>query len=306
MSAEWHKVANAEDVPAGGALQVSVGNELIAVYNLDGRFYATSDVCTHRFALLTDGYIEGDTVECPLHQAVFHIPTGKATVRAGARGFEDLLGGTERRVHLYRSVTEVVMSDLRMKFDTAEARFVDRTAAAPEANQFWAPVVIGRERIDAEVERLANLPNPADGRRQSLIVHPLAPEAAPGLAPGIRVTLSVLKPGERTRPFRHNATEVNFCIAGSGHTVVGGKRIAFRAIRRLEPSVVHGVSPRQRQRRTAGAAHVFEHAAAANMQVHLVDDDPPPEAPPRRKEDADARRRGESPYGTFRSATTAR
>jgi nitrite reductase/ring-hydroxylating ferredoxin subunit len=78
VSAEWHKVANAEDVPAGGALKVSVGRELIAVYNLDGRLYATSDVCTHRFALLSDGCIEGDTVACPLHQAVFHIPTGKA------------------------------------------------------------------------------------------------------------------------------------------------------------------------------------------------------------------------------------
>jgi nitrite reductase/ring-hydroxylating ferredoxin subunit len=77
MSAEWHKVANAADVPGGGALQVSVGNELIAVYNLEGRFYATADICTHRYALLSDGFIEGDTIECPLHQAVFHIPTGK-------------------------------------------------------------------------------------------------------------------------------------------------------------------------------------------------------------------------------------
>lgn len=120
------------------------------------------------------------------------------------------------------------MSELRMSFDPTQARFVDRTGAAPESNKFWAPVVISREQIDAEVARLANLPTPADGRRQSLIVHPLAPESAPGLAPGIRVTLSVLKPGERTRPFRHNATEVNFCIAGSGHTFIGGKRINFR------------------------------------------------------------------------------
>lgn len=77
MSAEWHKVANAEDVPAGGALQVNVGNEVIAVYNLDGKLYATSDICTHQEAFLSEGYIEGDTVECPLHQALFHIPTGK-------------------------------------------------------------------------------------------------------------------------------------------------------------------------------------------------------------------------------------
>ena len=78
MSADWHKVASAADVPAGGALQVSVGSELIALYNLEGRFYATADVCTHRYALLSQGYIEGDTVECPLHQGRFHIPTGKA------------------------------------------------------------------------------------------------------------------------------------------------------------------------------------------------------------------------------------
>ena len=77
MGEGWHKVADAADVPAGGALQVNVAGELIALYNLEGRFYATADVCTHRFALLSQGYIEGDTVECPLHQAVFHIPTGK-------------------------------------------------------------------------------------------------------------------------------------------------------------------------------------------------------------------------------------
>ena len=77
MSAAWHKVANAADVPAGGALQVSVDHELIAVYNLGGRFYATSDICTHQEANLSDGYIDGENIECPLHQALFHIPTGK-------------------------------------------------------------------------------------------------------------------------------------------------------------------------------------------------------------------------------------
>jgi len=77
MSAQWHMVAKAADVPAGGVLQVSVGNALIAVYNLDGTFYATSDICTHQEANLSEGFINGDTIECPLHQALFHIPTGK-------------------------------------------------------------------------------------------------------------------------------------------------------------------------------------------------------------------------------------
>jgi nitrite reductase/ring-hydroxylating ferredoxin subunit len=35
-------------------------------------------VCTHEFAFLSDGHVDGDCVECPLHQARFHIPTGEA------------------------------------------------------------------------------------------------------------------------------------------------------------------------------------------------------------------------------------
>ena len=54
-----------------------VGHRIIALYKLGAEFYATDDTCTHEFASLCDGYIEGDTIECPLHQARFHIPTGK-------------------------------------------------------------------------------------------------------------------------------------------------------------------------------------------------------------------------------------
>jgi nitrite reductase/ring-hydroxylating ferredoxin subunit len=74
---EWHDVAAATDVADGEAKQVRVAGELIAIFNLSGCFYATSDTCTHADASLCDGYIDGETIECPLHQAVFHIPTGK-------------------------------------------------------------------------------------------------------------------------------------------------------------------------------------------------------------------------------------
>jgi gentisate 1,2-dioxygenase len=75
------------------------------------------------------------------------------------------------------------------------------------------------------VERLASIDRPANGRRESLIVHPLAKSGTPGMAPGIQVKLSVLKPGEKTDPFRHNATDVNFVIQGAGECVVQGRRI---------------------------------------------------------------------------------
>lgn len=51
----------------------------LAVYNLDGEFYVTSNICTHNIALLTDGYLEGDTVECPLHGGCFNVKTGAPT-----------------------------------------------------------------------------------------------------------------------------------------------------------------------------------------------------------------------------------
>src|SRR5438067_5466552 len=120
------------------------------------------------------------------------------------------------------------MNEFRKDFEKFEGRFEDRSGApASDENRYWPPIVVGKKEIDAEVERLAAKPLPANGRRESLIVHPLAAGNAPGFAPGIQVKLSVLKPGEATAPFRHNATEVNFCIRGSGHALVAGKRIAF-------------------------------------------------------------------------------
>ncbi|HSC97744.1 MAG TPA: non-heme iron oxygenase ferredoxin subunit [Casimicrobiaceae bacterium] len=74
---KWIKVAAVSDVPEGGTLAVEADNELVCLYNLGGRIYATDDICTHEEASLADGFIEGDCIECPLHQARFHIPTGE-------------------------------------------------------------------------------------------------------------------------------------------------------------------------------------------------------------------------------------
>jgi gentisate 1,2-dioxygenase len=105
--------------------------------------------------------------------------------------------------------------------------FHDQTGAPAPELDFWEPVVIPREAIEAEVERLASLERPADGRRRSLIVHPRAQAPGLGLAPGIQVSLDVLLPGERTRPIRHNASTVSFCIRGSGAVDVEGRHITF-------------------------------------------------------------------------------
>ena len=76
---EFHVVAKTSDIDEGEATQVLIGKREIAVYNLDGEFYATDDICTHAYASLADGYIEGELIECPLHGGCFEIKTGKAT-----------------------------------------------------------------------------------------------------------------------------------------------------------------------------------------------------------------------------------
>ncbi|MBN9695580.1 MAG: non-heme iron oxygenase ferredoxin subunit [Zoogloea sp.] len=50
----------------------------LAVYNLDGTFYATQDGCTHATASLSEGEIVDDEcIACPVHDGTFHIPTGQ-------------------------------------------------------------------------------------------------------------------------------------------------------------------------------------------------------------------------------------
>ena len=75
---EYVKVARVSDVAPGVGLRVDIGDEAIAIFNLDGEFYAIGDVCTHEETSLADGDVFGDVVECPLHGAEFDIKSGKA------------------------------------------------------------------------------------------------------------------------------------------------------------------------------------------------------------------------------------
>ena len=66
------------------------GGLKIALYAVDGEYYATADLCTHGAAKLSDGWVEDGCVECPLHQGTFDIRTGapcKAPVTEAVRTF---------------------------------------------------------------------------------------------------------------------------------------------------------------------------------------------------------------------------
>jgi 3-phenylpropionate/trans-cinnamate dioxygenase ferredoxin subunit len=76
-SKAWHRVASVKDVDLNRAFPLVIGDKELALYLVGENYYALEDVCPHAYALLSSGFIEGDLVECPLHAATFHIPTGK-------------------------------------------------------------------------------------------------------------------------------------------------------------------------------------------------------------------------------------
>jgi gentisate 1,2-dioxygenase len=95
--------------------------------------------------------------------------------------------------------------------------------ATPER---WKPIVVPHSEILAEIERLASEAQPANGRRAALIVHPQSTKPGLGFAPGIDVTINVLKPGEETVPVRRNSNQLEIVIGGTGTVYVGKQEFA--------------------------------------------------------------------------------
>ncbi len=71
------ELCKAEDVAAGTALRVEAGGVIVAVFNIEGEFYVIDDACTHGPGSLSEGYIDGDVVECNFHNGQFDIKTGE-------------------------------------------------------------------------------------------------------------------------------------------------------------------------------------------------------------------------------------
>jgi nitrite reductase/ring-hydroxylating ferredoxin subunit len=73
----WTPLHDVAPPSPGEMLGLQVAGRNVALYNVSGALYATDNICPHGMALLSDGYIDGDCVECPLHQALFDIKSGK-------------------------------------------------------------------------------------------------------------------------------------------------------------------------------------------------------------------------------------
>jgi 3-phenylpropionate/trans-cinnamate dioxygenase ferredoxin component len=73
---DWIDVAAKNEFAAGTRREVDIDGTQIAVFNLDGEYYAIENICTHDGGILTGGAVEGDQIICPRHGARFSIRTG--------------------------------------------------------------------------------------------------------------------------------------------------------------------------------------------------------------------------------------
>ena len=75
---DWVTVARVGEIAPGEWRVADLDDTPIAVFNLDGQYYAIADVCTHDAGQLTGGTVEGDVIVCPRHGARFDLRTGAA------------------------------------------------------------------------------------------------------------------------------------------------------------------------------------------------------------------------------------
>lgn len=77
MSPRQVKIAEAETINPGQMLGIMIENKQILLANIDGDIYAIDNQCSHEDALLYNGALKGDCVECPLHGSRFSFKTGQ-------------------------------------------------------------------------------------------------------------------------------------------------------------------------------------------------------------------------------------
>lgn len=163
----WQRAASLSAVRDGAVVGVDVGGTPVALYNIGDTIYATHGVCTHAMALLSDGWVEDGKIECPLHQGLFDIRTGKALC---APVTEDL------RTYAVKVEDDDILVDL------------DQPGARPAASGPQPPQRIRQARSELDVATSFDLENPSavvlaeDGEADAAGSETAAMNANPSLA----------------------------------------------------------------------------------------------------------------------------
>jgi|GEM_PF-10991 len=125
----WHFLGTKDDLLGEGKIKaINVEGTPIALYRIDGEYFATNNICTHQTALLSEGFLEDGCIECPLHQGRFDVRTGKALC---APVKEDL------QTYLVKANEEGVFVDIaRSAVISGEPANTEKKAESPEAGKF--------------------------------------------------------------------------------------------------------------------------------------------------------------------------
>ena len=94
----FEKVADTGELSPGEMKSVSLSHGEVLLANVGGNFYAISDTCTHRGGTLSDGDLDGEQVQCPLHGAIFNVITGEVhnpPAQEGVQAHEVRISGND-------------------------------------------------------------------------------------------------------------------------------------------------------------------------------------------------------------------
>jgi 3-phenylpropionate/trans-cinnamate dioxygenase ferredoxin subunit len=75
---DYYDVTSEADIAPGSRIFIEIDGKPVVIFNIDGKFYAIDDVCTHDDGPLGEGNLEGYQIVCPRHGARFDVRTGKA------------------------------------------------------------------------------------------------------------------------------------------------------------------------------------------------------------------------------------
>ena len=84
--ADYVKVAQANEIEPNYGKLVEVQGKKFALFNVDGKFYAIDNTCTHRGGPLSEGDLKGDEVTCPWHGSRFNVKTGSVLTPPARQG----------------------------------------------------------------------------------------------------------------------------------------------------------------------------------------------------------------------------
>ena len=74
----WHRAATTAELADDEPVALEISGLQVALFKVDGEYFATGNICTHAYAVLSAGFLDGCEIECPLHNGRFDVRTGQA------------------------------------------------------------------------------------------------------------------------------------------------------------------------------------------------------------------------------------